>query len=192
MLEDPPGPLHHNQRRHTLPDPLFLLDRPRTFIAFFLTLFLCTLFLVSSGSNNDNNKIKTTAVMVRVRLAKPADVDKITKVVLQAMPFDPQWDYRFRYRLKFPDDHYKYTRMLYEQFADPANDDWRLLVVELDPEEKRQQGFIKWIPSLTKWRPGLPATTTERSEIVAFSVWNVSYINKKKYGSSYQPQNRMY
>jgi hypothetical protein len=52
------------------------------------------------------------------------------------MPFDPQWNYRFPYRLEYPEDHYKYTKMVYEQFLDVANDDWRILVVELRSDEE--------------------------------------------------------
>ncbi|KAK3491889.1 hypothetical protein B0T13DRAFT_404157 [Neurospora crassa] len=50
------------------------------------------------------------------------------------MPLDPQWDYRFPLRKEFPEDHYKYTRMLFEYFLDPSFDDWTVMVVEdVDP-----------------------------------------------------------
>ncbi|KAK3337965.1 hypothetical protein B0H65DRAFT_435339 [Neurospora tetraspora] len=50
------------------------------------------------------------------------------------MPLDPQWDYRFPLRKQFPEDHYKYTRMLFEYFLDPSYDDWTVMVVEdVDP-----------------------------------------------------------
>ncbi|KAK3398308.1 hypothetical protein B0T20DRAFT_353359 [Sordaria brevicollis] len=50
------------------------------------------------------------------------------------MPLDPQWDYRFPLRKQFPEDHYKYTRMLFEYFLDPSFDDWTVMVVEdVDP-----------------------------------------------------------
>jgi len=103
--------------------------------------------------------------MIRVRTAGLADVENVLKVVMEAMPYDPQWNYRFPYRHLFPEDHYKYNRMLYEQFTDPANDDWRVVVAEATSPDNRQ------------------------TEIVASSVWDVSYINKRRYGSLYQPQN---
>jgi hypothetical protein len=137
--------------------------------------------------------------MYRVRLATPADVGDVTKAVVQAMPFDPQWTYRYPYREQFPNDHYKYTEMLYDQFANIENDDWRLVVVELLPGRNHTPRWAEKIIGRPKWnfRDQDPnesesaPTKTEGGEIVAFSVWDVSYINKRKYGPSYQPQNRM-
>ncbi|KAK4465877.1 hypothetical protein QBC42DRAFT_260594, partial [Cladorrhinum samala] len=76
----------------------------------------------------------------------------------------PQWDYRFPYRHQFPEDHYKYTRMLFEYFLDPAFDDWKVMVVEdsLEPSGK--------------------------VSVVSFGVWDTSYINKRIYGPGYKTQ----
>ncbi|KAK0714706.1 hypothetical protein B0H67DRAFT_220147 [Lasiosphaeris hirsuta] len=103
---------------------------------------------------------------MKPRLGLPSDAEAVTKVIIETMPLDPQWNYRFPLRLKFPDDHYKYTRMLIEYFLDPAYDDWLVMVVEdsLDPH------------------------SPEDATIVAFGVWDVSYLNKRVYGPSYQPQ----
>ena len=102
-----------------------------------------------------------------VRQATPADLNAVVEVVLSTMPQDPQWNYRFPYRDKYPEDHLKYTSMLFEYFIDPSYDDWLVMVVDA-PDIKN--------PKVSK--------------IVAFSIWDVSYINKAKYGPSYQPQNR--
>ncbi|KAI4944790.1 hypothetical protein J4E91_008477 [Alternaria rosae] len=102
------------------------------------------------------------------RTATPHDVDSIVSVVLEAMPFDPQFDYRFVYKKQFPEDHYKYTRMLYEEFISPTNDDWFVMVAEV---------------------PGSPVS--EPATTVGFAVWDVSYINKAKHENSYEPQNPM-
>lgn len=93
-------------------------------------------------------------------------MDAITNVILQAMPLDPQWDYRFPWRNEFPEDHYKYTRMLFEYFLDPTYDDWLVMVVEDSLE------------------PG------HDPQIVAFGVWDVSFANKRRYGPDYIPQDR--
>ncbi|KAL2267133.1 hypothetical protein VTJ83DRAFT_4410 [Remersonia thermophila] len=98
------------------------------------------------------------------RMGLPGDVDAVTRVIINTMPLDPQWDYRFPYRKQHPEDHYKYTRMLFEYFLDPEHDDWVVMVVEDSLE------------------PGGPA------EVVAFGVWDVSYINKRRYGPGYKPQ----
>lgn len=54
--------------------------------------------------------------------------------------------------------------MLFEYFLDPAYDDWVVMVVEDSP------------------KPEAP------SEVVAFGVWDVSYINKRRYGPGYKTQ----
>jgi hypothetical protein len=101
--------------------------------------------------------------MAHVRFAGPADIDKIVHLAIKAMQFDPSWDYIYARRKEFPDDHYENTKMIYKQFLDPANSDWQVRIVEL-----------------------------VLGEIVAFSVWNVSCINRRECGSSYQPQDRLY
>ncbi|KAK0721966.1 hypothetical protein B0T26DRAFT_739299 [Lasiosphaeria miniovina] len=101
---------------------------------------------------------------MRPRLGLMSDVDAITNVIIKAMPLDPQWDYRFPLRYEYPDDHYKYTRMLFELFLDPTHNDWCVMVVEdaLEPDCETM--------------------------IVAFGVWDVSYANKRQYGPDYQTQ----
>ncbi|KAK1826340.1 gnat family [Podospora conica] len=65
-----------------------------------------------------------------IRDATPADLDQVVQLVLAAMPHEPHWNYRFAHKDEFPDDHVKFTRLLYEQFISPANDDWRVTVAE--------------------------------------------------------------
>jgi hypothetical protein len=132
------------------------------------------------------------ANMVNIRWATPSDVDAVVDVVIQAMPYDPQWDYRFPYRKDFPDDHRKYTRMLYEQFADPSNDDWRILVIEVQQGDEEPSIGRRIAELVRNGYDGVAAAPESGSsgEIVAFSVWDVSYLNKRKYGPSYKPQNR--
>ncbi|KAL2133371.1 hypothetical protein VTI74DRAFT_2459 [Chaetomium olivicolor] len=101
---------------------------------------------------------------MKPRLGVPADVEAVTDVITKTMPLDPQCDYRFPYRREYPEDHYKYTKMLFEYFLDPAYDDWLVMVVQDSLE------------------PGSPTS------IVAFGVWDVSYINKRRYGPGYKPQ----
>ncbi|KAK0744839.1 hypothetical protein B0T21DRAFT_325749 [Apiosordaria backusii] len=104
---------------------------------------------------------------MKPRLGLPTDIEAVTDVILRTMPLDPQWDYRFPYRQDYPEDHYKFTRLLFEYFLDPAYDDWQVMVVEDNLE------------------PGC-----EERRVVSFSVWDVSYRNKRRYGPSYVPQDR--
>ena len=102
-----------------------------------------------------------------IRPAAAADVDAAVGVVVRAMPDDPQWTYRFPGRHHFPNDHLKYTKMLVQSFIDPNYDDWSILEKEVPSIEN---------PRITK--------------IVAFSVWDVPYINEARHGRHYEPQNR--
>ncbi|KAK3688255.1 hypothetical protein B0T22DRAFT_511595 [Podospora appendiculata] len=104
---------------------------------------------------------------MKPRPGLPSDVDAVTKVLIKTMPLDPQWNYRFPLRREYPEDHYKYHRMLIEYFLDPSYDDWQVMVIEdsLDPT----------------------SSASEKS-VVAFGVWDVSYINKRKYGPGYKTQ----
>ncbi|GAB1319522.1 hypothetical protein MFIFM68171_09732 [Madurella fahalii] len=68
------------------------------------------------------------------RLGGLSDVDSVTDVFIRAMPDDPQWDYRFPGRHQYPEDHYKFTRMLIERFLDPTYDDWVVVVREVSLE----------------------------------------------------------
>ncbi|KAF5675404.1 gnat family protein [Fusarium circinatum] len=60
-----------------------------------------------------------------IREATLDGLDGIVDVVLVAMAHDPQWNYRFVHKDEFPDDHRKFTRLLYQQFISPLNDDSR-------------------------------------------------------------------
>ncbi|KAK4152151.1 hypothetical protein C8A00DRAFT_16515 [Chaetomidium leptoderma] len=103
---------------------------------------------------------------MKPRLGVPVDVEAVTNVIINTMPLDPQWDYRFPQRHQYPEDHYKYTRMLFEYFLNPLYDDWLVMVVE------------------DSLHSGGPA------EVVSFGVWDVSYLNKRRYGPGYRPQDR--
>ena len=138
--------------------------------------------------------------MVRVRFAAPADVDDIVRLVIATMPFDPQWNYRFPYRLDFPKDHYQNTKLLYEHFLNAANADWRVLVVELSSagDEDEAPTVAQQVTALgqcSMWGiggcNGDIQSDAQEGTIVAFSVWNVSYLNKRMLGPSHQPQNRL-
>lgn len=102
---------------------------------------------------------------MKPRPGLPTDIEALTDVIIRTMPLDPQWDYRFPHRHEYPEDHYKFTRLLFEYFLDPAYDDWQVMVVEDSLE-----------------------TGCEDRRVVSFSVWDVSYRNKKRYGPGYVTQ----
>ncbi|UPK96923.1 hypothetical protein LCI18_007858 [Fusarium solani-melongenae] len=61
---------------------------------------------------------------------------------------------------QYPEDHWNYNRDLIRRFISPEYDDWSVLVVE--------------VPDATQaWR------------IVSFSIWDISYVNKRAHGPGY-------
>lgn len=65
---------------------------------------------------------------LRLRHATKADTDGITEVAIKAFPDDPEFDYRFPYRHKYPEDHHKWVRREYEEYLD-QRDKFVVLVV---------------------------------------------------------------
>lgn len=104
----------------------------------------------------------------RVRLAEPQDAVEVTKVFINAMQDDQSWPYRFPHREEFPDDHWNYNLDLMSRFISPDYDDWVVVVAEAD--DSRAGADVR--------------------RIVSFAVWNISYANKRRRGSSYVPNSR--
>ena len=89
-------------------------------------------------------------------------MDQITQVFLTAMQDDQSWPYRFPHRTQYPEDHWNHNRDLFRSFISPEYDDWSVVVVEV-------------LDDAQAWR------------IVAFSVWDISYVNKRVHGPGYIP-----
>ncbi|KAJ8110868.1 hypothetical protein ONZ43_g5761 [Nemania bipapillata] len=121
--------------------------------------------------------------MPQLRVATPIDVPRIVNIVIAAMPHNAHWNYRFPYRREFPEDHFNYTKELYELFTDPEHGDWLVHVIELSPQEqaeldnRRHENDSQFDMSTYNAAP----------LITAIAVWDVSYKNKRTHGPSYQP-----
>ncbi len=53
-----------------------------------------------------------------LRRATKADLDDITRVAQAGFPDDPEFNYRFPYRHKFPEDNWKWTRREYAEYLE--------------------------------------------------------------------------
>jgi hypothetical protein len=102
-----------------------------------------------------------------VRPAEPGDLGAIVDVVLAAMPGDPSWGYRYPNISDYYKDHYQFHHKLFEYLISPKHDDWQVIVAEHPNDDKPDESIV-----------------------AAIALWNVSYINLRKHGSSYTPQNR--
>ncbi|KAI9672460.1 MAG: hypothetical protein M1817_003226 [Caeruleum heppii] len=90
-----------------------------------------------------------------LRRATAADVEAITDIAQAAMPDDPQWDYRFPYRDRYPEDNRRWTRQFYQDFFD---------------EPAKFATWVMTVPDAAGQRdPGKP---------VAFAVWVVENLQQ--------------
>jgi GNAT superfamily N-acetyltransferase len=74
----------------------------------------------------------------------------MVNIGLNAMPMDPQWNWRFEHRDRFPDDYKKSTRNIYRGFLENRPGNWCVLLAE------KPVGGIHGV-----------------LQPVAFAVWNV-------------------
>ena len=101
-----------------------------------------------------------------IRKATLDDFDNFLELVLKTLPDDPDWYYRFPYYKEYPEDYLKFTSILFKFFLDPSHDDFEVMVSETS-------------------KIGSPNEII----MVSWAVWDKSYLNKRKYGSGYKPQN---
>jgi hypothetical protein len=74
------------------------------------------------------------APILTVRRASIADLEVMLNIGLAAMPMDPQWDWRFPYRLQFPEDTCHFTRQKYREFLEDKTGRWQVIVAEIASE----------------------------------------------------------
>ncbi|KIW04733.1 uncharacterized protein PV09_04464 [Verruconis gallopava] len=66
-----------------------------------------------------------------IRRATIHDLDDIVDIALAAMPLDPQWNWRFPHRDKFPEDERHFTLLKFKEFI-TSRDRWLVMVAETD------------------------------------------------------------
>ncbi|KAH8682703.1 hypothetical protein BX600DRAFT_522179 [Xylariales sp. PMI_506] len=71
-----------------------------------------------------------------MRAATLADLEAITELALAALPDDPFWLYRYPRAKDYPDDHYKYSRIRFEEYLHNVEaGTYAAMVVEAASEE---------------------------------------------------------
>ena len=111
---------------------------------------------------------------VTIRAAREADLDLLTRMAVEGFPRDPQWTYRHPYRLDFPEDHYKYTRMRYADIlADPSS--YKLMVAEAVGSAPDNEAGAELV-ALSIWRmPGVEAGPQDEKctccSVICFPFW---------------------
>lgn len=106
---------------------------------------------------------------IRVRQAELGDVDKVTDLLIAAMPADRDWwDYRFARRDQYPEEHRRFFRLLVKTWIAPDFVDVVVMLAEV------------YDTAAGSWQIG------------AYSVWDVAYVSRRKHGSAYQPRSGMF
>jgi len=106
-----------------------------------------------------------------IRAATKADLDAIVPIVLVAFPDEAGCDYNYPFREEHPDDYWKLTRLMYEEYLEQP--DKFVVLVATAPSKTPRVGQVKYrLPSLY----GLSAVSKKAicggiSTIHAFKVY---------------------
>lgn len=103
---------------------------------------------------------------VAIRPATFADVDDLVEVYKITAPLEESFRYRNQYVQQYPEDLIKYETLVHHLLISPKYSDFDVMVAEA---------------------PSLEDVTV--TKVVAYAVWDVSYCNKRQYGSQYKSQN---
>lgn len=101
-----------------------------------------------------------------IRPATFADTDDMVVIYRAAAPLDQTFSYVQQHAQQYPQDVVKYYKLVSHLWISPKYSDYYVMVAEA---------------------PSLEDVTVKKA--VAYAVWNVSYRNKRQYGSEYKPQN---
>lgn len=76
--------------------------------------------LSSPGSESvlEHHIAPNMSISIRPVQRGDADLNAIVDIVIQAFNYDPQWQYRYPYRLQYPEDHRKFTRIYYADYLE--------------------------------------------------------------------------
>lgn len=98
---------------------------------------------------------------LHLRLADQDDLDQITDVAQAAFPDDPEFNYRFPYRDKYPEDNRKWVRKEYEEYlAQPEK--YAVLVATVP--KKCDGKVVKRVVALAVWDINVLAESTGGGE----------------------------
>ncbi|KAJ4313575.1 hypothetical protein N0V84_009332 [Fusarium piperis] len=71
---------------------------------------------------------------ISIRPVTADDLDAVVEIVIKAFPYDEQFAYRYPYRDKYPEDHYKYTRLYYAEYLNTTFAGQNTIMVATAPD----------------------------------------------------------
>jgi ribosomal protein S18 acetylase RimI-like enzyme len=117
---------------------------------------------------------------ISIRRATIEDLDAMVEIALAAMPQDPQWNWRFPYRLQFPDDTRGFTRVKYKEFLQDSDGQWRVMLAEgreLDGQARPKAiAMAIWnVKNLTAPKYKMRCQEMSKSKYTKFRTWTCAY-----------------
>ena len=101
-----------------------------------------------------------------IRPATFADIDNIVAVWKASAPLEEIFHYQYPHAEQYPEDLIRHGTLVHDLLVSPKYSDYHVMVAEA---------------------PSLEDVTV--TKIVAYAVWDVSYRNKRQYGSQYKSPN---
>ena len=101
-----------------------------------------------------------------IRPATFADIDDLVAVYKASAPLDQTFSFVNQYVQQYPEDLIKLEKLVNYLWISPKYSDFHVMVAEA---------------------PSLEDVTV--TKVIAYAVWDVSYPNKRQYGSKYKSQN---
>ena len=118
------------------------------------------------SSTKTNMPHTTYPAKVAIRPATFTDVDDLVEVYKNSAPLEETFGYKNQYVQRYPEDLIKFETLFHHLLISPNYSDFHVMVAEA---------------------PSLEDVTVPK--VVAYAVWDVSYRNKRQYGSEYKSQN---
>jgi hypothetical protein len=105
---------------------------------------------------------QTLASTLRVRKALITDLEVMLDIGLEAMPMDPQWNWRFPHSSQYPEDTRYFTRQKYREFLEDKTGRWQVMLAEISSDND--------VPPVS----------------IAMAVWDIANVNRR--GSQRRPK----
>ncbi|KAF1978800.1 hypothetical protein BU23DRAFT_188644 [Bimuria novae-zelandiae CBS 107.79] len=117
---------------------------------------IATLIANPHISSHSHSLVSSKTPSIVLRRGTLSDLDSILEIGLNAMPLDPQWDYRFPFRRVFSHDQRDATRKRYQEFLENA-EQWSVSIAEIvDNHDAIPIAFAIWdIANLTGYNSQL-------------------------------------
>jgi hypothetical protein len=124
--------------------------RPRYLL---LIIMVFALYLLWPLDKSDSTKMgfAQSSGGIILRPAQRSDLERMATIAIAAFQSDPQWPWRFPNAAKYPEDHFRYTKLRFGEYLDNADAGAVAAMVAMIPSVEDPEGL----------------------EVAAFSLWQM-------------------